>query len=135
MKKIQIIFILNLLIASTAYSVEREPKEIPDSMNQILEVSDRGISPSILNLERAGSSVFFLNNTSSNNLNIEIDYGKKPAFCATGSMEMGKDGVFRSRKPFTPKNFVVVCFPNSGKYPVKVVGRNNNVLRSTIIVK
>ena len=95
---------------------------IEPSSNQIIKLTDQGLNPQTLRLKRAGGSVFFLNHTSQSLLGLEIDYGKKLSYCASGKMMMGEDGKFRSLAPFAPRGFVSVCFPHAGKYPVKVYG-------------
>lgn len=109
--------------------------DVPDSTNQILKLTHQGLQPPTLTLNRAGSSVFFLNGTSDALVNIEVEYGRKLGYCATGKMEMDADGVFRSRKPIAPKSFVSVCFPQPGSYPVRVQGIDGKTLTGSVIVR
>jgi hypothetical protein len=98
--------------------------EIDSVQNQIITIDDHGISPSTVTLSRGGTSVFFLNSTSDSALEVDIDYGKRLAYCASATMEMGKDGVFRSKTPFQPQHFVAACFPEPGTYEIHIRGRN-----------
>lgn len=110
---------------------------IPDSTNKIMKLGDDGIRPNRLSLEESGSSVFFLNTTPDEKISIEVTYGTKLGYCATGDMKMGKDGVLRSQEQVGPKHFIVVCFPQPGDYPIKVLGLKNHPqgLESTVVVK
>ena len=112
-------------------------KTAADSTNMVLKVTDSGLVPSTLKLGKAGGSVFFLNNSSDSLLNVEVEYGAHPGYCATGKMEMQKDGIFRSRAPLAPKTFLSICFPQPGTYPVRVLGLRSQPkgLTGTVIVE
>lgn len=85
--------------------------------NKVLRIGDHAPLPKSLVLTKPGSSLFVFNDTAEKDLNLEIEFGQKPGFCATGAMKMGADGVFRTRKPVQPGHFVVVCFAHAGRYP------------------
>ena len=104
-----------LLVAVSAYAEEADA-------NKILFLSSKGIHPQTLELSRSGNSVFFLNETETSLVSIDIDYGKKKAFCASGTMNMLENGHFVSRSPISPRGFVTACFPEAGNYTLTVYG-------------
>lgn len=129
-----------LALPARALEPEAPPEDstINDEVvtNKLLKLTDEGLEPEVLELERHGASVFFFNDTSNSLVNLEIDYGNRLSFCATGKMRMGKDGVFRSAEPFAPKAFVAVCFPEPGEYPVTVHGLGSmDTVTGTVIVR
>ncbi|MCB0324204.1 MAG: hypothetical protein KDD69_11555 [Bdellovibrionales bacterium] len=108
--------------------------------NQILRITPAGLEPPVIELERMGSSVFFFNDTDSEAIALEIDYGRKPGYCASGAMAMGEDGVFRSKEPVAAQQFVAVCFPTPGAYPLvsktlTPTGEVQKVREGKVIVK
>jgi hypothetical protein len=107
--------------------------------NQILEVTDNGISSSEIHLMKLGSLIFFRNSTSNELLNLEIDYGQNRAYCSTGKMVLEQNGVVHSSKALQPGNFATICFSDRGKYPVRFIGGNfggeKALYESTIVVQ
>ena len=105
--------------------------------NQIVQIKEGQLLPREILVTKKGSLVYFLNSTLEGLLGLEVFFDKKLGFCASGDMAMNKKGVFRSIRPFPPKNFVAVCFAQSGEYPFKVYGAGGKteVLTGKITVK
>ena len=113
------------IAAEIAFAVPASPalsSEIEPSKNKVIKITDDGLFPPKLSLERGGSSIFFLNSTKASSVKIEIDYGKRLGFCATGAMEMTPEGILKSKSSLSPAHFTAVCFPEKGAYSVKVFG-------------
>ena len=127
----------SLSVAAEDRRADRGIKAIPDSQNQIIKLTDRGIEPQVLKMTKADSIVFFLNSSTDSLTTLEIDYGKKRTHCASTSLEIGADGKVRSVEPFGPRDFASVCFPDQGRYPVTIYGLKTKPsgLSSTIIVE
>lgn len=113
---------LGLLTQTSIGFAELDPEIGPLAEGQIVRFTDRGVSRPKVILQEPGSSVFFLNDTSESLTAVEIDFGEHLSFCASGKMRMDEAGVFRSMRPFAPRSFVAVCFPEVGSYPVTVFG-------------
>lgn len=112
-------------------------KLIPESQNQIVKLTDQGVTPQVLKMDKADSSVFFLNDSSDSLVTLALDYGGKQTHCASSNLQVGDDGIVRSKRPFGPKDFASVCFPDRGTYELKVFGLKPNIkgLTSTIIIE
>jgi len=103
--------------------------------SEVMNIDERGLSPSSITLLKGGSSVFFLNSSSSESFKLEIDYGKKMAHCASGKMKMNDEGIFASLDSVLPSGFITVCFPMPGKYPVRVLFENGKVSKALVSVE
>jgi hypothetical protein len=108
---------------------------VKENQSEVLRIGDSEISPNQVVLKEGGGSVFFLNSSKNNEFKIAINYGKKFAHCATGGMKMGEDGIFRSEKAIAPTEFLVVCFPKSGNYPVTFTSAQGRKSQASIKVK
>lgn len=113
------------------------PRQAPESRNQIVKFTDRGIEPAVLMTNKTDSIVFFLNATTDSLTTIEIDYKSKRMHCASSALTLGDDGKIRSVRPFGPRSFTSACFPDRGSYTVTVYGINGKAdrLSGTIIVE
>lgn len=110
---------------------------IPDSKNQIVKLTDKGIDPPILRMEGEDQSVFFLNDSTDSLVTLSVYYGGKKSHCASSNLEMHDDGTVRSKRPFGPRDFASVCLPDKGAYELRVFGLKPNPegLTSKIIVE
>lgn len=97
-------------------------KTIPDARKEILTLGEAGIQPQPLTIDKLDASVFFLNTTREKKLSLEIDFGKNRVHCLSPNLELGSDGVMRTRQPIGPKDFAIMCFPETGVYPFRVSG-------------
>lgn len=96
--------------------------KIEPTVNKIVKITDSGITPKTISIGKRGSLLFFYNETRNSLVNVEVDYGDRKVFCSTGKMMMGKDGVVRSKEPFSPRSFATVCFPDAGSYKLTAYG-------------
>lgn len=126
-----------LVLSMVALSGRAVAEELSYSRNKILLISEDGIYPERLQLDQSGSSVFFLNETNLSLISIDIDYGDRRGFCATGNMTMLENGHFISVKPVSPRNFITACFPDPGSYNVTVFGvpGHGKGSRATVVVQ
>lgn len=114
-----------MLIPAAAYSEEHHETEsstMPESKNQTVRLTDKGIEPAQLTMKREDSIVFFLNDSSDALATIAIDFKDHTTHCATTNLKIGEHGVISSTKPMQPKEFASVCFHDAGSYPVTVYG-------------
>ena len=114
--------VLFLLAGPLSTAAEEQSARIEPTENQLLRITDRGVVPKSISLSRPGSLAFFFNDTSSSELSLEVDFGDRKAYCSTGRMKLGEDGIIRSKQPFGPRSFVTVCFPEKGEYVVRAFG-------------
>jgi hypothetical protein len=105
-------------------SIAGEPTSptIPESQNQIVKLSDRGIEPSVLHMKKEDSIAFFLNDSTDSLVTLAINFGKLPAHCSSSNMKIGDDGMIRSTRPVGPKDFASTCFHDRGTYNYTVYG-------------
>ena len=94
----------------------------PEPMNQIIKLTERGLEPPTLHINRVDGIVFFLNSTATSLATLEIDYGAHPRHCASENLSIGPEGKVHSTRPFGPRDFAGVCFPEPGSYPVTIYG-------------
>ena len=118
------IFSLALTLTASFYTVARaEEFAAPGvSNNKLIKFTDHGIVPDSLTMKRDDGLVFFLNSTAKSNLKLELDYSGHHTHCATSNLDLGDDGVARSKRPIPPQDFALVCFPDAGNYELKVYG-------------
>ena len=95
---------------------------IPDSNNQIIKLTDKGIVPDHLSMKLDDSIVFLLNDTTDSLTTLEIAFGEKHMHCQGGNMLAGPDGTSRSVRPFGPRDFASTCFHEPGDYSYTVFG-------------
>lgn len=120
-----------LLYASFANAQETlnspQTEILQDAEKILVKLSSLNTIPKSTMLSKLDSSVFFLNSTKNSLLTISIDFGKRKAHCASGNMKWFKDeGILKSSEPLAPKDFAVMCFPESGIYNVSVYGLKND---------
>ena len=120
-----------LLYASFANSQETlnspHTEILQDAEKILVKLSSLNTIPKSTMLSKLDSSVFFLNSTKDSLLTISINFGKRKAHCASGNMKWFKDeGILKSSEPLAPKDFAVMCFPESGIYNVSVYGLKND---------
>ena len=103
---------------------EIEASTISPGKKEIVIVTEEGIKPKHIKIERT-SSVFFLNGTSSSKFNISVDLGKSGLHCWTKNLQKDESGKLSSIDPVAPRDFALMCFPNEGEFKVDVVGVDN----------
>jgi hypothetical protein len=97
--------------------------EVPaKSKKSILSIKDDGLSNKALKLNEKDGSVFFFNDSSSDELTLSIAWGNRAAHCASDNLKLEKDGSLHTVRPMKKKDFSVVCFPESGEYTYFVTG-------------
>ncbi len=101
---------------------QQATKTLPESRNQMIKLTDRGLEPVNLRMTTADSILFFLNDSTDALATLEIDFGSKATHCSSGNLQIDPNGLIRSVEPFGPKDFASVCFHEPGRYPVKVYG-------------
>lgn len=130
--------LLVVLLLSTQVFAEQLPtNNVPDSHNQVIVLSDRGISPSPLHMKISDSIVFVLNDTKESLATVVFDFGKKQMHCSGSNLEVGDDGTIRSKRPFGPRDFASTCFHEKGEYKLTVYGlaARPSGITSTIFVE
>ena len=123
-----VFFSVSLL--STAQADDSAPLSVTN--NKLIKFTDSGIVPPSLQMKRDDGLVFFLNNTSKSKLLLEIDYAEHHKHCATTNLELGDDGIAKSRRPIPPQDFALVCFPDAGNYELKVSGLPGKLKNSIV---
>ena len=110
---------------------------IADSNNRIIKLTDAGLSPKELVMKQSDGIMFFLNASSDSLATLEIDYHGKKTHCASANLEMDPNGVVRSTRPFGPRDFASVCFPDKGRYDLTVYGlrKSPQGIKSTVVVE
>ena len=89
---------------------------------EIMKISSTGAVPDRLALTAKDGSVFFVNTTRDDLLTLSVDFGPRRPHCSSSNMKYGKDGVMRTVTPIVPKDFAILCFPESGSYEVTIAG-------------
>lgn len=92
------------------------------SVKELMKVDERGIHPATLTLEKLDSSLFILNATDDSLISVSIDFAGKRAHCASENMRLTKEGTLTTVSPIGPRDFVVLCLPEQGSYPIRVQG-------------
>ena len=93
---------------------------------EIILISDEGIVPEQVVLNKLDGSVFFVNATRSSLLTFQIEFGEHRPHCASGNLKYDKNRkALRSIEPVGPKDFALLCFPEKGTYPAKISGLDN----------
>lgn len=114
-----------------------DPSPADFSSNQILKLTDKGLEPPVLRMKKSDSILFFLNASSDSLVTLAVDYNGKHTHCSSHNLEVDKDKMVRSIRPFGPRDFASVCFHEAGTYPVTVWGLRSNPegIHSQIIVE
>jgi hypothetical protein len=92
------------------------------SKKVVLSIADSGLSNTALRLNEKDGSVFFFNDSSSDEVTLSVAWGTRAAHCASDNLKLEKDGALRTVRPMKKKDFSVVCFPESGEYRFVVAG-------------
>ncbi|MFN8391178.1 MAG: hypothetical protein U0136_12880 [Bdellovibrionota bacterium] len=95
--------------------------ELADAEKEVVKVTDQGLIPPTITLQKQDSSVFFVNTTKDSLVTVSIDFGEHSAHCATSNLKF-ENGSMHSVEPIGPKDFALTCFPQKGSYDVKVEG-------------
>ena len=83
--------------------------------------------PKQIKLNKLDASVFFVNTTSDSLITLAISFEKRKVHCSSPNMKWSKeDRVLRSSEAISPKDFAVMCFPDSGTYNVSIYGLNKD---------
>ena len=90
--------------------------------NSSLSSKDTGVSNKSLKLDEKDGSVFFFNDSNSDEVTLSIDWGKRAAHCASENLKLEENGSLHTVSPMKKKDFCVVCFPESGEYNYVVAG-------------
>lgn len=120
------------LISSASAAEQKQPapggniSKLPDSQNQIVKLTDRGVEPSTLTMKQDDVIVFFLNESSDSLATLQVDFGMKATHCATSNLKIGDGGKVSSVRPFGPTDFASICLHDLGTYDFKVFGLKNN---------
>ena len=101
----------------------------PTAEKRVIRITPQGFVPSEIKLKKQDSSVFFVNSTENEKFNVAINFGPRRKHCWTKNMEVGNDGVIRTTKPVEPRDFALVCFPESGEYMVTASGEKGKPSR------
>jgi len=97
--------------------------EVPKkSKKVILSIKDDGLSEPALKLSENDGSVFFFNDSSSNDVMLSVFWGKRAAHCASENLILDKSGSLHTVKPMKRKDFSFICFPEAGEYSFIVNG-------------
>ncbi len=109
----------------------------PESTNEVIKLSDAGISPPTLEMKREDGIVLFLNDTPDSLLTMELAFGKHATHCASENLKIGDDGIIRSIAPIAPKDFATTCFHDPGTYSYTIFGLKQapKGLKGSIVVK
>lgn len=131
------IIFLCFALFSTSASAEAPTFSVPDSRNQIIKLTDEGISPSTLKMKVEDSMVFLLNDSKDALTTVEIEFKGKLTHCSSTNMTIAPNNKIVSARPFGPRDFAAACFHEKGSYPFKVYGlsKNSAGLAGTIIVE
>lgn len=123
----KLLMIILLLLPFSSVSAAEQPHSQPEGTVEVsgpnykvLHLSP-GSSSKTTRLAPDQSGIFFLNDSARSPLNLEVDFGTRPAHCASARMKMGKDGVYRSTEAIEANQFVSVCFPFAGTYRYKAI--------------
>lgn len=102
---------------------DHDPSSLPpSSASHIITVTDDGISPSTLRMNKKDKMAFFLNDSSDSLITIALNYGKHTTHCSSANLTIGEDGTIRSKEPIAPKDFAGSCFHDTGSYTYSVMG-------------
>jgi len=94
----------------------------PSPEGVVFPITEQGIQKSTLTLVPDQGLVFFLNQTASRTLTVDIDFGNTKKHCWSENMRDGGNGHIVTARPLKSGDFVTACFPERGRYPVKVSG-------------
>lgn len=110
---------------------------VPESKSQLIKLSDSGIEPANVTMNKQDSVAFFLNDSKEALVTVEINFGEHSTHCASANMRAGENGLVRSTKPLGPNDFATTCFHESGTYEYTIYGlpKNPDGLKGAITVQ
>lgn len=94
---------------------------IESPVKEVVKITEKGLQPAVISLDKLDSSVFFLNATDDSLVSVQVNFANHTPHCASGNMKF-ETGVMKSVKPIGPKDFALMCFPESGTYDVTIEG-------------
>jgi hypothetical protein len=108
-----------------------------DSQNQLVKITDSGISEATLRMKKEDRIVFFLNDTTDSLITITLAFGSLRTHCTSENLAIEEGGTIRSSQPIVPKDFASTCFHDEGSYPYTVYGLKNfpEGIKGTIIIE
>lgn len=114
-----------------------EQAAMPESKSQLIKLTDVGIEPAQISMNKGDSVAFFLNDSKEALVTVEIDFRNHSTHCASANMRAGDDGIVRSTKPLGPSDFATTCFHEAGNYNFTVFGlpKNPDGVKGTISVQ
>jgi len=127
---------LTFLFTQTV-KADEVPLSLPESQNQVIKITDRGLEPRSLEMKKEDRIAFFLNDSTDSLVTLELDFGPHASHCATENLKIHDNGVVRSIKPIAPKDFATTCFHDAGSYSFTVFGVRNSPqgIRGSIVVR
>ena len=130
---VNLIAVSLLILIQSNLTFAQETLESPgseifqDAEKVLVKLSNQSPIVKKTTLTKLDSSVFFVNTSKDALLTIAIDFGKHKSHCSSGNLKWYKEeGILRSNEPIAPKDFAVMCFPESGTYNVSVYGLKND---------
>lgn len=119
---LSIVLLAALVVNRIAIANAAESSNAKASESHVIQLSDQGLSPQVLNLTSNDLMVFLLNNSSDALVTFEIEYGKSEMHCSAANVKNVEGNKSRSINPLGPRDFVAVCFHDPGTYPIRFWG-------------
>lgn len=107
-----------------------------NAIKTIVHITESGLVPKITELTKKDSSVFLYNSLNTTSVDIAIAFGENRVHCHSPRISV-QDGNLVTTSPLIPNSFVILCFPDSDRYPITVsrVGSNGPPLTGEVVVK
>ena len=106
----------------------------PTAEKRVVQITANGLVPSSIELTKSDSSVFFVN-ASKLGRGVAIEFGPRRKHCWTKNMEVLENGTIQTKSPVPPQDFALVCFPEPGRYAVRVLGEGVHNQVGEVIVR
>jgi len=102
----------------------------------MVEFSDAGISPAVLETKVGQGIVFFVNSSRDSLATLEMKLASEDNHCASSSFHFENGSQLRSTQPIGPGDFGTVCIHKPGKYEYTVYGLGDGLTprKGTIVV-
>jgi hypothetical protein len=113
---------------------EEELVALDDPIKEVLVIRESGPQTKTIRLNKLDSSLFIVNATKSDLITISIDFGKKRNHCASPNLTFSKAGILSSNKPIGPRDYALMCFPESGTYHIEVRGASKAATSSATVI-
>jgi hypothetical protein len=113
------------LAADQKYNETQHDAPSLESQNQMIKITDSGLSISELRMKKDDRIVFFFNDTTDSLLTLELSYGTNTTHCTSENLKVGDGGRIASTTPIVPKDFASSCFHDLGSYPFTIYGLKN----------